>query len=240
MSSINAGRFSDFYEEGLPRTIRFLLSLGFPRDEAAEIAQASWAMAWERLDQLRDDDRLLSWVNTIALNAARKSIRRAKQQTSLRPEGNECLTSQNVAAIDVNIIFNRLPPKDRSLLEAQLKGTSNAELAAEQGISLMAMRLRAFRARQAARELCRQAAGSDDQTEHRLQTLTTKFHDQCLMFARQYSDNAATLLKLLGLTTDDQKRSKLQNQIRKSIQRGLKSLGSIPASPGRFRCTDPL
>jgi hypothetical protein len=164
------------------------------------------------------------------LNAARKSIRRAKQQTSLRPEGSECLTSQNIAAIDVGTIFDRLGPKDRLLLEAHLEGTSNAELAAEQGISLMAMRVRSFRARQAARELCKHVVVADKQTDHQLCVLTRKFHDQCLIFARQYADNAATLLKLLELTTDDDKREKLQHQIWKSIHRGLKSLSSVPAT----------
>jgi len=174
--------------------------------------------------------RLLSWVNTIALNSARKAVRRAKHQTTLRPDGTECLTSQNVAAIDVDIIFNRLAPKDRSLLEAQLEGTSNIELAAEQGVSLTAMRLRAFRARQAARDLCRPAAVQADGTDHELRGLTRRFHDQCLQFAKRYCENASTLLKLLEMTTEEPKRQKLQRLIRQSVDRGLKSLSSVPTS----------
>src|SRR6478735_8526671 len=118
---MDAATFSETYQEGLPRTIRFLLSLGFPRDTVSEIAQTAWSRAWERLNQLRDDSKMLSWVNTIALNDARKTLRRAKQHVCITPD-RERITTLNVAAIDISKILDLCAPKDREILEAHLDG----------------------------------------------------------------------------------------------------------------------
>lgn len=174
---MDAATFSDIYQEGLPRTTRFLLSLGFPRDTVGEIAQTAWSRAWERLDQLRDESKMLSWVNTIALNDARKTLRRAKQHVSITPD-RERITTLNVAAIDISKILELCAPKDREILEAHLYGISNLELAESQGVSEAAMRLRSFRARRAARRAC-----DHELTESHLQKLSETFR-RALKLAR--------------------------------------------------------
>ncbi len=58
-------------------TVRFLGSrFGLPDSEAEEIAQQAWVQGFERLEQLRDQRMLRTWVNSIAKNLVRVRIRR--------------------------------------------------------------------------------------------------------------------------------------------------------------------
>lgn len=150
---MDATNFADAYQDSFKRTVRFLQSRGFAPDLAAELAQGAWTKAWERLPQLREDDRLLNWVNTIALNLGRRAMR---EQNAFSRWTAECepITTLNTAEIDVKDILNRCPPGDRGLLWKQLQGSSPRELAEQAGVSEAAMRLRTFRARKAARKLC--------------------------------------------------------------------------------------
>jgi DNA-directed RNA polymerase specialized sigma24 family protein len=143
-------QFGQAYEEGHEHTVRFLLSRGVNRDTAADLAQSAWLRGWERLNQLRDDRVLITWVNTIALNQFRRVIRRDKcyeplQDTpTLRP-------ALDLAALDLATIMSRCRTRDRALLNAQLEGVTAKELSQRTGASATAMRLRLFRARTAAR-----------------------------------------------------------------------------------------
>ena len=63
------------YQHGFDRTIRLLLSRGARSECAREAAQAAWAKGWERIDQLRNESVVTTWVNTIALNCYRRVMR---------------------------------------------------------------------------------------------------------------------------------------------------------------------
>jgi RNA polymerase sigma-70 factor (ECF subfamily) len=144
-------RFGKAYEESLDNTVRFLLSRGVRRDSAADIAQSAWLRGWERLDQLRDDRFLVTWVNSIALNHFRKVIRFEGRNEPLedRPQPGPAV---NWAAIDVSRILSSCRPRDRALLKAQLEGVTARELSQQTGASPAAMRIRFLRARYAARD----------------------------------------------------------------------------------------
>ena len=111
--------FGRAYEDGHPHTVRFLLSRGVNRDTAIDVAQGAWLRGWERLDQLRDESVLVTWVNTIALNQFRKTVRRDQRHEALRdvPYPKPAL---NWAAIDLSRILSRCRSRDRVLLKAQL------------------------------------------------------------------------------------------------------------------------
>ena len=68
--------FGEAYRTGFERTVRFLTSRGAPQDGALEAAQAAWVRGWERLNQLRNEEMVLTWVNSIALNVYRGVVRR--------------------------------------------------------------------------------------------------------------------------------------------------------------------
>jgi len=137
------------YQKGFDLTVRFLLSRGAQREYAMEVAQGAWVRGWERLHQLRDDAMVITWVNTIALNAFRRVMRRAAPSQELpeiaSPHGI------NMAAIDVHRILNHCRPSERILFEQQMYGATTEEMARKQGVTETAIRIRLLRARRATR-----------------------------------------------------------------------------------------
>ncbi len=155
---MDAHVFGQAYESGLNRTIAFLLSRGIPFDDAQDVAQAAWLRGWECLRQLRDDNLLLTWVNTIALNDYRRTLRKRNRVEEWKPAYNDAATTAlDCAAIDVSKILDACKPKDRDLLQAHLRGESPKEVARREGVSSTAIRIRLLRARRSARELCEPA-----------------------------------------------------------------------------------
>jgi len=138
------------YQKEFSFTVRFLLSRGAQRECAMEVAQGAWVRGWERLHQLRDDATVVTWVNTIALNAYRRVMRREppSQQSpdAVSPIGID------IAAIDVHrILSNHCRPSERVLFEQQMSGASTEEIARQQGVTETAIRIRLLRARRATR-----------------------------------------------------------------------------------------
>jgi DNA-directed RNA polymerase specialized sigma24 family protein len=142
--------YGQAYQRGFECTVRFLLSRGIHRDTANESAQAAWARGWERLNQLRDEGMVITWVNMIALNVFRGVARR---QSGPAPGKLSETTAIDVAAIDLARILEICRPCDRILLEKQLHGYSAKEIALDQGVTATAIRIRLLRARRKAREL---------------------------------------------------------------------------------------
>ena len=141
--------FGAAYQRGFDITLRFLRSRGVPAETAREATQAAWAKGWERLEQLRDGGLLVTWVNTIALNAYRR-IRRSEGALNPLPE-IAIRPRVNLAAIDLAKILRVCAPGDRTLLEQQMRGLTPSEIARTRGIPESAIRVRLLRARRAAR-----------------------------------------------------------------------------------------
>lgn len=144
------------YQKGFASTVRFLLSRGVPNDSANESAQAAWVRGWERLNQLRDEATLLTWVNSIALNVYRGVIRRecfSEPLKDLHGKGGI-----DLAAIDMALILDVCRPSDRYLLELCLQGVSMKEIAGRRGVTETAIRIRLLRARRAARRIAEKRA----------------------------------------------------------------------------------
>jgi DNA-directed RNA polymerase specialized sigma24 family protein len=141
--------YGQAYQRGFDVTVRFLLSRGVPRERAGEIAQAGWAKGWERLEQLRDEDLVITWVNTISINVYRSVLRSEPVYENL-PElwTKPCV---NLAAIDLARILKLCRPCDRALLEQQMRGVTPEEVARKHGVTETAVRIRFLRARRSAR-----------------------------------------------------------------------------------------
>lgn len=151
-STLTPADFGSAYQSGFKRTTAFLLSRGVIADIADEIAQAAWVRGWERLSQLRDRRMLLPWVNTIAWNQYRRTLRVGRREEVLEePDRLPSRGGQNLARIDVGRILDRCHTKHRAMLQAQLEGRTANELAKDEGVSPTAIRIRMFRARRVAR-----------------------------------------------------------------------------------------
>ena len=147
--TMNEESFGEAYQHGFDLTLRFLRSRGVPAESAREVTQAAWAKGWERLGQLHDENLLLTWVNTIALNAYRR-VRRREGALNVLPEIG-IKPGVNLAAIDMARILKICCPGDRTLLEQQMRGLTPREIARMRGIPESAIRVRLMRARRAAR-----------------------------------------------------------------------------------------
>jgi RNA polymerase sigma factor (sigma-70 family) len=140
--------YGNAYKKGYERTVQFLVSRGLSPDSANETAQAAWARGWERLGQLRDSKMVMTWMNTIAINLFRNSLRR-KPLLEMLPDVLDSPTI-DLAAIDVQGILKTCKENDRLVLERHyLEGYTAREIASAHGWSETAVRIRLLRARRA-------------------------------------------------------------------------------------------
>jgi RNA polymerase sigma-70 factor, ECF subfamily len=137
------------YEKGFDPTVRFLVAKGIPHDAAEEIAQAAWTRGWERINQLRDEDIVRTWVNTIALNMYRRGSHIDSRQEPLM----DCAVKPDAgaASIELGRLLDSCCPSDRLLLLFQLYGFTTSEMARQVGATEAAVRIRLMRARRSAR-----------------------------------------------------------------------------------------
>jgi len=146
---MTSSSFSQAYQAGFERTVRFLTSRGVPREGAQEAAQAAWARGWERLYQLRNEEMILTWINTIALNVYRGFARRQALTQPLPELRSEMQI--NIYAIDADRVLKLCRPSERALLEQQMSGVTTEEIARHHGVTETAIRIRLMRARRNAR-----------------------------------------------------------------------------------------
>ena len=140
--------YSDAYQQGYNLTKRFLLSRGVPFESAEEDAQAAWVRGWERLDDLRNPDRLVTWINSIALNLFRNRLRKERlhDQSGEIPEVSDVKTASISA--DVFRELSRCKPSDQKLLwQRYVEGYTSAELATLWHCKPATIRVRLLRAR---------------------------------------------------------------------------------------------
>jgi RNA polymerase sigma factor (sigma-70 family) len=146
--------YGQAYQAGFRLTVHFLISRGILDDAAGEAAQAAWARGWERIEQLRSSQTVVSWVNSIALNLHRSYLRRpafqALQDVSLSIQ-------TDFTSLDLARILKACNSDERVLLQQQyLEELQISEIAHRQGCSETAARIRILRARRAVRNrLCR-------------------------------------------------------------------------------------
>ena len=170
LKNMTRGDYGRAYEQGFEPTVRFLVSKGVPRDSAEETAQAAWTRGWERIDQLRDEDAVRTWVNTIALNIYRRNthIDRLKEplmDRAVKPD-------PGAASIELARVLDTCCPSDRLLLLFQLYGFTTSEMAHQVGATETAVRIRLMRARRSARSAL-ESKGPARITHRRYLTLTT-------------------------------------------------------------------
>src|SRR3954467_742072 len=139
--------YGQAYQAGFDRTVRLLLSRGARSESAREAAQAAWANGWQRINQLRNESVVTTWVNTIALNCYRSFLRSENQQLPLTDLSTGA--DVNLGAIDLSRFLEWCRPSDRQLFEEYLQGYPIEEIARRQGISYTAVRIRLLRARRA-------------------------------------------------------------------------------------------
>lgn len=159
-ATLSRSEFSAAYGRGFPITLRFLISRGINPARAEEFAQAAWAKGWERLDALRNADRVVEWVNTIALNVFRNKLRRTKEtaELPLHVQGKSGVSS---ARIELGKALQSCNETERKLLiDRYVEGYSSKEAAERHNLTPVAVRVRTLRARRKAMERLSPAANN--------------------------------------------------------------------------------
>jgi DNA-directed RNA polymerase specialized sigma24 family protein len=143
--------FTDAYRKGLHLTTRLLLSKGLSVEEAEEFAQSAWARGWEARHQLREPDRIMTWVNTIAMHKMYSAKRGGHRQEELQDK--HVYGPPPVAAkIDAEKLLQRCSPLDKSLIfHHYTAGFNMEEIGRMHGMSGAGIRVRIHRARTALR-----------------------------------------------------------------------------------------
>jgi RNA polymerase sigma factor (sigma-70 family) len=137
--------FAQAYATGFPMTIRFLISRGAKFELAEEVAQQAWVRGWEALAQLRSVHQTQSWVNSIAYHRLCNHRQRAPRNVPITevPDRREPAI---LASLDAALLLKGCTPAERALLEQRyVAGMNLAEIASEQGLTEMTVRLRIHR-----------------------------------------------------------------------------------------------
>lgn len=118
------------------------------RHLADDAIQTAWLQAWRRLADLRDAQRLRSWLLTLAANEARQLMRRRRRQARTLPVEVALATEEAIANhVDLQQGLARLSVDDRALIALRyLADLSSVEIAATQRVSASAVRGRLARA----------------------------------------------------------------------------------------------
>ena len=120
-------------------------------DLADEAVAAAWLIAWRKLGDLREPDRLRPWLVSIAANEARQAVRRRRRHGVVElAMANTPVASGDPAArandIDLVNALARLDPDDRALLALRyVAGFDSTELARATGRSASGTRARLAR-----------------------------------------------------------------------------------------------
>jgi RNA polymerase sigma-70 factor (ECF subfamily) len=122
-------------------------------DLADEAVAAAWLIAWRKLGDLREPDRLRPWLVSIAANETRQAVRRRRRHGVVElavADADAAVASGDPAAraTDIDLInaLARLDPDDRALLALRyVAGFDSTELARATGRSASGTRARLAR-----------------------------------------------------------------------------------------------
>jgi RNA polymerase sigma factor (sigma-70 family) len=118
-------------------------------DIAEEAEQSAWAVAYRRLKDVRDPDRLRPWLMAIAANEARQ-IARSRRRRTVRElavgDSEQPRDIDTAAMLDLAAALARLDPKDRAIVGLRfVGGFDSAEIGRAMGMTASGVRVRLHR-----------------------------------------------------------------------------------------------
>jgi RNA polymerase sigma factor (sigma-70 family) len=132
--------------------LRICITVSRDRSIAEEATQAAWSIAWRKLGTVRNPDRLRPWLISVAVNEARKLLKKRSRRLDVeitadasgRPGGLDPATG--IPFIDLERALERLDPDDRALLALRyVAGFDATELSKAIGLSPSGTRTRVER-----------------------------------------------------------------------------------------------
>ena len=157
--------FEGLYHDHVGRIFALCVRMTADRAVAEELTQVTFVRAWERLDSIRGDADLTSWLRAIALNVVlghrRARGRREGKETPLEavapfpgpaPERSEAATLR----LDLEQAVARLPERARRVFVLHdVEGFRHGEIARLLGVTSGTSKAQLHRARRLLREALR-------------------------------------------------------------------------------------
>lgn len=111
-------RFEHAFREGGPRrTVNLLVRNGARRELAEELTDAAWARGWQNIWQLRNQGKLVAWINSIAMNMLRDEMHRLSLLRSLCSQHDRATAPWiDLNAIDARSILQRIRAPQQEIL----------------------------------------------------------------------------------------------------------------------------
>jgi RNA polymerase sigma-70 factor (ECF subfamily) len=151
--SLTTKEYAAAYLSGYKKTIFFLVSRGIPDQDAEDAAQAAWTTGWERRGDLRRPEKILSWINSIALNIFRKRYRRDAKIGQMPAREIATPAEQIASRIDLARALKRCSQSERMMLQQlYLAGATSKELGRRWNLKANAVRVRMHRTKQKLRD----------------------------------------------------------------------------------------
>jgi DNA-directed RNA polymerase specialized sigma24 family protein len=154
--TITPNQYEQAYISGFRRTAATLSKLGADDSRAEEVAQGAWTQGWAQRHQLRDPDRVVEWVNSIAIHRFRSDAAKSRRMVPFSAAGFQpkIAPTVNPVVIGLRNALKQLPERHRAIVEAvYLEGYASAEVAISLGISKNALHQRLTRTRHALRAM---------------------------------------------------------------------------------------
>jgi RNA polymerase sigma factor (sigma-70 family) len=118
-------------------------------DIAEEAEQSAWAVAYRRLKDLRDPERLRPWLMSVAANEARQIARSRRRRTVRELAVTDQARPRDIdhaAMIDLADALGRLDSKDRAIVGLRfIGGFDSAEIGQAMGMTASGVRVRLHR-----------------------------------------------------------------------------------------------
>jgi RNA polymerase sigma-70 factor (ECF subfamily) len=120
---------------------------------ANDVVQSAWVAAWRHRGAVRDPQRIRGWLFTIAVNEAKRAMRRRAlrgwvsfSRDGSRPEVLDLGGPDSEGLLDLYAALKRLPVRDRLLLASRYAlGESSREIGERTGLSESGVRVRISR-----------------------------------------------------------------------------------------------
>ena len=141
---ITPEQYAAAYAAGCTRTARLLISRGCSPPLAEETAQSAWSRGWEHRSKLRETEKVLQWVNSIAFNLLRSEFRRREVAA---PEVDlPIMPRTGPEVVDSQRILEHCSPTERELLRKHYSvGYTSKEIAQQMNCSPSTVRVRLMR-----------------------------------------------------------------------------------------------
>ncbi len=151
--------FEEIYERSYPLVLRYLTQLCGSAEQAEELAQETFVRAYTGMVRFRGDAAATTWLYRIARNTYLNSVRRPVPARLDSPSGQQIVDgtpaydpvqafADREAHASIAQTLAQLPEQQRSvLLLRDAEGLSYGEIADVLGLSVAAVRMKLFRAR---------------------------------------------------------------------------------------------